>query len=167
VARATHRYDGHQEQWIELRMRIRKIAQTQVRYGHRMIRVLVNRERWRVGKDLVYRLYREEGLRLRKRTAGKRRTAVHRQKRMRPTGPNQIWAMELSPIARRRVFESLAETEHAVANLNARPLSILIVDIYHCKRRNDTFDHAAGDEALKTLGTVISACMRKGMSPRG
>jgi hypothetical protein len=28
VARATHRYAGQQEQWIELRMRIREIAQT-------------------------------------------------------------------------------------------------------------------------------------------
>ena len=34
-------------------MRIREIAQTRVRYGHRMIRVLLNREDWQVGKDLV------------------------------------------------------------------------------------------------------------------
>ncbi len=59
VARATHRYDGHQEQWIELRMRIREIAQTRVRYGYRMIRVLLNREGWKVAmatysdKDVV------------------------------------------------------------------------------------------------------------------
>jgi putative transposase len=94
VARATHCYDGHQEQWIELRMRIREIAQTRVRYGYRMIRVLLNREGWKVGKDLVYRLYREEGLGLRKRPAGKRRAAVHRRERLRPTGPNQVWAMD-------------------------------------------------------------------------
>jgi HTH-like domain len=61
VARATHRYDGHQEQWIELRMHIREIAPTRVRYGYRMIRVLLNGEGWQVGKDLVYRLYKEEG----------------------------------------------------------------------------------------------------------
>ncbi len=94
VARATHRYEGHQEQWIELRMRIREIAQTRVRYGYRMIRVLLNREGWKVGKDLVYRLYKEEGLGLRKRPAGKRRAAVHRRERLRPTGPNQVWAMD-------------------------------------------------------------------------
>jgi HTH-like domain len=40
-----------------------------VRYGYRMIRVLLNREGWKVGKDLVYRLYKEEGLGLRKRPA--------------------------------------------------------------------------------------------------
>jgi putative transposase len=43
-------------------MRIREIAQTQVRYGYRMIRVRLNREGWNVGKDLVYRLYKGEGL---------------------------------------------------------------------------------------------------------
>jgi putative transposase len=44
ATRATHRYDDHQEQWIGLRMRIREIAQTRVRYGYRMIRVLLNRD---------------------------------------------------------------------------------------------------------------------------
>jgi HTH-like domain len=57
--------EGHQEQWIELRMRIREIGQTRLHYGYRMIRVLLNREGWKVGKDLVYRLYKEEGLGLR------------------------------------------------------------------------------------------------------
>jgi hypothetical protein len=33
VGRATYRYEGHHEQWIELRMRIREIVQTRVRYG--------------------------------------------------------------------------------------------------------------------------------------
>jgi putative transposase len=94
VARATYRYKGYAEQWIELRMRIREIAQTRVRYGYRMIRVLLNRGGWKVGKDLVYRLYKEEGLGLRKRPAGRRRAVVHRQERFKPTGPNQVWAMD-------------------------------------------------------------------------
>jgi putative transposase len=94
VARATYRYEGYGEQWTELRMRIREIAQTRVRYGYRMIRVLLNREGWQVGKDLVYRLYKEEGLGLRKRPAGRRRAVVHRQERFKPTGPNQVWAMD-------------------------------------------------------------------------
>ena len=50
----------------------REIAQSRVRYGYRMIRVLLNREGLKVGKDLVYRLYTEEGLGLRKRPSGRR-----------------------------------------------------------------------------------------------
>jgi putative transposase len=37
----------------------------------RVIRVLLNRERWKVAKNLIYRLYKQEGLGLRKRPAGK------------------------------------------------------------------------------------------------
>jgi putative transposase len=68
--------------------------QTRVRFGYRMIRVLLDREGWRVGKDLVYRLYKEEGLGLRKRPAGRRRAVVQRQERFTPTGLNQAWAMD-------------------------------------------------------------------------
>jgi putative transposase len=94
LGRATHRYEGRAEQWIELRMRIREIAQTRVRYGYRMIRVLLNREGWKADKYLVYRLYKEEGLGLRKRPAGRRRAVAHRQERFKPTGPNQVWATD-------------------------------------------------------------------------
>jgi putative transposase len=55
-------------------MRIREIGQTRVRYGYRKIRVLLNREGWKVGKYLVERIYREEGFH--------------------PTGPNQVWSMD-------------------------------------------------------------------------
>ena len=41
---------------MALRLRIREIAQVRVRYGYRKIRVLLNREGWKVGKKLVYRL---------------------------------------------------------------------------------------------------------------
>jgi putative transposase len=115
LARATHRYEGRQEQWPELRMRIREIAQTRVRYGYRMIRVLLNREGWKVGKDLVYRLYKEEGLGLRRRPAGRRRAVVHRQERFKPTGSNQVWAMDF-------VSDQLCDSR--------RFRSLTVVDIY-------------------------------------
>ena len=44
MGRGTYRYQSHQEPWTELRMRIREIAQSRVRYGYRKIRVLLNRE---------------------------------------------------------------------------------------------------------------------------
>ena len=94
VTRGTYRYRSCCDPRTELRMRIREIAQARVRYGYRKIRVLLNREGWKVGKDLVYRLYKEEGLGLRKRRAGRRRAVVHRQKRFKPTGLNQVWAMD-------------------------------------------------------------------------
>jgi putative transposase len=50
--RATFRYRSHRDPRTELRMRIREIAQVRVRYGYRKIRVLLNREGWKVGKYL-------------------------------------------------------------------------------------------------------------------
>jgi putative transposase len=67
-ARATYYYRSHRDPRTALRQRLREMAQTRARYGYRKIRVLLNREGWAVGKNLVYRLYREEGLMLRRRS---------------------------------------------------------------------------------------------------
>ncbi len=84
----TQNYEGYQQQWIELCTRILKIARIRVRYGYQIIRQLLKPEDCQVGKDLIYQLYREEELELLKRPAEKRCSAVHRRKRLRPTGPN-------------------------------------------------------------------------------
>ena len=49
--RGMYRYRGHKDPRTALRIRIREIAQTRVRYGYRKILVLLNREGWEVGKD--------------------------------------------------------------------------------------------------------------------
>jgi len=96
-------------------MRIREIAQTRVRYGYRKVRVLLNREGWNVGKYLVERLYREEGLTLHQRRKRRRRVAEHRRERFHPTGPNQVWSMDF-------VADQLAD--------GRRFRSLTVVDIY-------------------------------------
>jgi putative transposase len=91
---STFRYESRQEPRMALRLRIREIAQFRVRYGYRKIRVLLKREGWNVGKKLVYRLYREEGLALRHNPRRRRRAAQHRRDRFRPTAPNQVWSLD-------------------------------------------------------------------------
>src|SRR6202051_454192 len=92
--RGTFRYRAHKDPRTALRMRIREIAQSRVRYGYRKIRVLLNREGWDVGKHLVYRLYKEEGLTLKKRPQRKRKPVRHRQERFIATAPNQAWSID-------------------------------------------------------------------------
>ena len=92
--RGTYRYRSLKDPRTELRMQIREIAQARVRYGYRKILALLNREGWKVGSYLVYRLYREEGLTLRQRLGRRRRVAVHRRERRQPTGPNQVWRLD-------------------------------------------------------------------------
>jgi putative transposase len=56
--------------------------------------VLLNREGWDVGKHLVYPLYKEEGLALKKRPQRKRKAVRHREERFIATAPNQAWSMD-------------------------------------------------------------------------
>jgi putative transposase len=71
--------------------------------------VLLRREGWTVGKYLVERLYREEGLTLQQRRKRRRRVAEHRRERFHPSGPNQVWSMDFvaDPLADGRRFRSL------------------------------------------------------------
>ena len=46
-------------------MRLRGLAASRVSYGYRRLGVLRRREGWMVNHKRVYRLYREEGLRIR------------------------------------------------------------------------------------------------------
>jgi len=73
---------------------MKELAAARVRYGYRRLLVLLNREGWKVGKNVVYRLYREEGLILRHRPPRRRKMAVPRQERFKPTQPNQAWSMD-------------------------------------------------------------------------
>jgi len=56
--------------------------------------VLLKREGWNVGKKLVYRLYREEGLTLRYKPRRRRCAATNRRERCKPTAPNQVWSLD-------------------------------------------------------------------------
>ena len=93
-ARASYRYRSHRDPRTALRQRMRERAQTRVRYGYRKIRVLLNREGWAVGKTLVYRLYREEGLTLCHRPPRRRKAVVPRAHRPPATKPNDAWTLD-------------------------------------------------------------------------
>jgi putative transposase len=94
LARSTQRYRSSKDPQTALRQRIREIAQARVRYGYRKIRVLLNREGWKVGKKRVYRLYREEGLILRQRPRRRRQVAAHQRARSKPRAPNEVWSLD-------------------------------------------------------------------------
>ena len=66
----------------------------------------------------------------------------------------------LTGVANRARFLALAEREVARAQRYARPLSLLVLDVDHFKRINDSFGHLAGDAALRELGRALSASVR-------
>jgi diguanylate cyclase (GGDEF)-like protein len=69
---------------------------------------------------------------------------------------------ELTGLHNRRYFFELAEREYAVARRHGRPLSVIMVDIDHFKRINDTFGHQAGDEVLAHVAQIAAAHRRTG-----
>jgi putative transposase len=93
ISRSLYRYRSRRSPALELRRRIAELAAQKRRYGYRRIQVLLRREGWSVNHKRTYRLYREQGLLVRKRKR-KRIAIAERRPLPRPTGPNQSWSMD-------------------------------------------------------------------------
>ena len=76
VYRNAYRYKSSKDGQACLRMRIREIAETRIRFGYRRIHILLQREGWKINHKRVYRLYCEEGLHLRKKSKKRQKNAV-------------------------------------------------------------------------------------------
>jgi putative transposase len=77
-----------------LRRRLRELASVRTYAGYRRLHTYLRREGWKISHKLVYRLYSEEGLALRRKKPRRRRSVVARQARPEPTRANQHWSMD-------------------------------------------------------------------------
>ncbi len=66
----------------------------------------------------------------------------------------------LTEIANRRKFSEELSREFARAERHERPLAIVVFDIDHFKRINDTFGHLCGDFVLKRLTRICRKRLR-------
>lgn len=66
----------------------------------------------------------------------------------------------LTGVTNRRHFFELAEHEFAVATRYRQPLSVILLDLDHFKRINDTHGHQAGDELLKGAAQLVRGHLR-------
>ena len=78
----------------DLRARMRELAGARVRYGYRRLHVLLKRDGWRLGKNQMYRLYREEQLQLRSKLPKRRKMVVLRRERVRPRTVDEVWSLD-------------------------------------------------------------------------
>lgn len=92
--RSSHRYESVRDERAELRIRLRDLAASRVHYGYRRLHILLQREGWQVGHTLVYRIYKEEGLSIRRRRPRRNRSCQFREDRQSATCMNQCWSMD-------------------------------------------------------------------------
>jgi diguanylate cyclase (GGDEF)-like protein len=66
----------------------------------------------------------------------------------------------LTRVFNRRYMQETLDRELARAARTQRPVGIVILDIDHFKRVNDTYGHQAGDTVLQDLGQLLLANLR-------
>jgi len=93
INRASARYQSKRSGDQELRERLRQLAGERRRFGYRRLHVMLQREGVTVNHKRVYRIYRAEGLSVRRR--GRKRVA--REVRLplpAPIGRNELWSLD-------------------------------------------------------------------------
>ena len=61
VHRATMNHRNHRDPQTALKMRLRELAASRVRFGSRRLTVMLRRECWSVNAKRIYRLYTADG----------------------------------------------------------------------------------------------------------
>ena len=95
--RGTQRYQSLPNPERErLRDRVVEIATEYGRYGYRKVTDLLNMEGWKVGKDRVYSIWREEGLKVPQKQPKRARLWLADGSciRQRPEHPNHVWSYD-------------------------------------------------------------------------
>ncbi len=93
--RTMVRYRSRRPPETELRTRSRDLANERRRFGYRRLFILLRNEGEASGVNRIYRLYREEGLSVRKRKARRRATGT-RAPILVEAQPNARWSIELA-----------------------------------------------------------------------
>lgn len=94
VSLSSFRYRSVRSPDTPLRERLKELAAVRVSYGYQRLHVLLRREGWSVNRKRVLRLYREEGLALKRTRPKRRRSAVARVTPALAQKPNERWAMD-------------------------------------------------------------------------
>ena len=93
VSRRVIRYEPMRPDDGALRQRLRELAAERRRFGYRRLGYLLAREGMKPNHKKLLRIYREEGLRVRRR-GGRKRALGTRRPTVLPDGPNQRWSLD-------------------------------------------------------------------------
>ena len=93
ISRSSYRYKSTRADDTPLRGAIREKAQERKRWGYRRLQVLLQRDGHMDNHKRIYRIYKEEGLQVRKRP--RKRARTQRSFELQASeGPNQRWSLD-------------------------------------------------------------------------
>lgn len=90
--RSTYRYEARPDGNRQLREELVALARQKPRYGYRRLWAILTRRSWEVNVKRIYRLYRQEGLMVRR--LKRKRVTRERSVEMLLSAPNQEWALD-------------------------------------------------------------------------
>ena len=108
VSRMAMRYTSRRDDTM-IRTRLRELAAQRRRWGYRKLHVLLRREGVVVNHKRVERIYREEGLSVRRRKR-KRAVSAARTPLIKPTQPDEVWGTGLR-LRRHLVGQNAADAD--------------------------------------------------------
>lgn len=68
---------------------------------------------------------------------------------------------KLTGLFNRNIIDNLVEIEYERSKRTGKPISIILFDIDHFKKINDTYGHDIGDYVLKTIAQIARRTLRK------
>lgn len=132
---------------------LRPLAVVPLIYGERLMGALM------VQSDDPSRVWQESELLLLNTVADQVAVAVNHA-RLFEMVQKQALTDGLTGCFNRRSFEMQLERDMSLAMRMRQPVSLVLLDLDHFKRINDTFGHAAGDLVLRTLAGVLREELR-------
>jgi diguanylate cyclase len=68
----------------------------------------------------------------------------------------------LTGLKNRRGFDAAISSLKSIADAGSEPFSIVIIDIDHFKKINDTHGHLVGDRVIQQVADTMKSCVRGG-----
>jgi putative transposase len=94
ISRSVYRYRPRCRDDVQLRKRLRELAAERPRFGLPRLIVLLHREGFSDNHKRIERIYREEGLKVRRKKRKRVARADIRRVVVTPSGPNQRWSID-------------------------------------------------------------------------
>jgi diguanylate cyclase (GGDEF)-like protein len=113
----------------------------------------------KISLDIINQLKRQTGKQLEKEVIEQVKETTNILREQKEDSERKAIIDELTGAFNRRFFEAKIEDELNLAKRFRTKMSLIIFDIDHFKKINDTYGHQAGDTVLHEIGTVIKGLM--------